>query len=112
VGGTTRGKPERIITECRRRRKQRDSYEAASDHLLDYTQPEELLKIMMMHWDQVASVFGQGKDDWETPLQFASKVRVALAHHRQEEVSRQNLDRLRVTCQEMLRWLAAPARRG
>jgi hypothetical protein len=103
----------RIIDECRRRRRHRGMESALGDDLLDYTQPDELLKIMLMHWEQVASTLGHEKDDWRIRLELASKVRVSLAHHRRAELSGQDIQEFRLTCQEILQWLAtATARRG
>lgn len=100
----------RLVAECERRRSHLP--DTSDGNLLDYTQPGELLSIIMMHWDQVEPFFGHDKEEWRTHLEFAKKMRVPLAHSRRAEMSAQNLERFRVTCQEILRWLEkAPGRR-
>jgi hypothetical protein len=101
----------RLVRECEGRRAHVP--DISGGNLLDYTQPGELLSIMMMHWAQIEPFFGHGREEWRARLEFVKKMRVPLAHSRRAEMSPQNLEEFRVTCQEMLRWLAAaPARRG
>jgi hypothetical protein len=99
----------RIVRNCESRRRAHIPQSSADldDNLLDYTQPAELLDILMMHWDQAEPFFGHQKIDWKTRLEFASRMRVPLMHSRRAGMTTQDLEKFREICQEILRWLAA-----
>lgn len=82
---------------------------AWDENLLDYTYPKDLLDIMMMHWDQVAPVFGQDKGDWRSRIELVSKMRTPMAHNRRAGTSPLRMEQFRSACQEILDWLPVPA---
>ena len=98
----------RIVTECagRRDRARRGFGELApDDDLLEYAYPQELLEIIMMHWDQLAPFLGRSKDDWKERLQLIARVRTPMAHNRRSGTSPLLMEQFREYCQEVLAWL-------
>ncbi|MGO9782196.1 MAG: AAA family ATPase [Streptosporangiaceae bacterium] len=98
----------RIVRNCESRRRAHvpQTSGVPDDNLLDYTQPAELLDILMEHWDQAEPLFGHRKEEWRTRLEFAARMRVPLMHSRRTGMTTQDLEHFRGTCQEILKWLA------
>lgn len=98
----------RIVRNCVNRRARVPGLlrDAGDGDLLDYSNPADLRDIMMVHWHQIAPRFGHSKEEWLTRLDFVTMMRTPLAHSRRAEMSPQNLERFRITCREILKWLA------
>lgn len=101
----------RLIWECQKRQERDRAFGEVTDDdsLLDYTHPRELLKIMMLHWEQVKAVFGHDKQDWRQRIELIAKVRNPMAHNRQAGTSPALMEQFRTACREILDWLPAAA---
>ena len=99
----------RLIRECEKRQERDRAFGEVidDDSLLDYTHPRELLKIMMLHWEQVKPVFGHEKQDWNQRIELIAKVRNPMAHNRQAGTSPALMEQFRTACREILAWLPA-----
>ena len=95
----------RLVRECERRRSHVP--ETDDEDLLDYTYPDDLLTILKTYWHQVEPFFGHSRQEWETRLEFLKRMRTPLSHSRRSKMSPQDLEKFRVTCLEILKWLEA-----
>jgi hypothetical protein len=102
----------RLIQKCEDRREHaRRAFPdlAPDDNLLEYTYPQDLLDIMMMHWDQVAPAFGHSKEDWRQRVELVAKMRTPVAHNRRTGTSPLSTEQFRSACREILEWLPVTA---
>ncbi|TLQ42506.1 AAA family ATPase [Streptomyces marianii] len=104
----------RLIEKCesRQERVQRGFRELAPDESpLDYAYPQDLLAIIMMHWEQLRPALGHSKDGWQERLELIARVRTPMAHNRRSGTSPLLMERFREYCQDVLRWLPQPTDR-
>lgn len=95
----------RLVRECERRRSHVPG--THDEDLLDYTYPDDLLTILKTYWHQVEPFFGHSRQEWEARLEFVKHMRTPLSHSRRSKMSPQDLEKFRVTCLEILKWLEA-----
>ena len=101
----------RLIESCenRQERVRRGFGELAPDESpLDYAYPQDLLAVIMMHWEQLRPVLGHSKNDWQERLELIARVRTPMAHNRRSGTSPLLMTQFREYCGDVLRWLARP----
>jgi hypothetical protein len=101
----------RLIGECQKRQDRDRAFGEMTedDSLLDYTYPGDLLKVMMLHWQQVEPFFKRDKQYWHERIELMAKVRNPMAHNRNAGTSPVLMEQFRAACREILEWLPTPA---
>ncbi|MDX3799195.1 hypothetical protein [Streptomyces sp. AK04-3B] len=105
----------RLIESCenRQERVRRGFGELAPDESpLDYAYPQDLLAVIMMHWEQLRPVLGHSKNEWQERLELIARVRTPMAHNRRSGTSPLLMTQFREYCGDVLRWLARPTDQG
>ncbi len=83
-----RPKLQAMLDRCRQaQEKEKKSFGGrASNNLLDFTYPQNLLDIMSAHWGCFESILGQNKKYWADRFQLLAKLRNPMAHTRDEVI--------------------------
>ncbi|MFJ6726316.1 AAA family ATPase [Streptomyces sp. NPDC091281] len=105
----------RLMDRCedRRQRMRQGFKELAPDESpLDYAYPQDLLAIIMLHWEQVRPVLGRSRDEWRERLELMARVRTPMAHNRSSGTSPLLMEQFRKYCEDVLRWLPRPVAAG
>jgi hypothetical protein len=78
--------------------------------LIDFTNMDDLGKIISQHWSLFEPILGNNKDYWYRCLQFLSTVRNPLAYNRSNKVlASYELQKAEDYCQEILDLLSKPS---
>jgi hypothetical protein len=90
------------------REKERLRYkDLASEELLDYSYPAELLEIMKSDWTWFGKVLGGQASDWVRVFQVLAKIRTPLAHNRTSPAYEGIIDEATGLCKQILAKLDA-----
>lgn len=98
----------RLIDKCEERQERvRRSFGrlAPDENPLDYAYPQDLLAVIMMHWEQLRPALGHSKDGWQERLELIARMRTPMAHNRRSGTSPLLMEQFREYCNDVLRWL-------
>lgn len=74
----------------------------ASDDLLDYSYPGDLIRVVQQDWTWFGRVFPGRPADWDKHFQLLARVRTPLAHNRADRLPRNAITRATGLCEQVL----------
>ena len=95
----------KVIFERCRGQRQKDEHlfgNRASQNLLDFTYPQDLLAIIVREWSNFEDIFGKNKQYWEQRASFLATIRNSLAHNRDESLREYERQIAEGYCNEIL----------
>jgi hypothetical protein len=101
-----------IFDRCREvQQKEEQSFGSrASQNLIDFTYPDDLLTIIFAEWNLFKSTLGKDKSYWDVRKQLLAKIRNPLAHNRDELLEEYERQIAEGYCNEILTLIKASIR--
>lgn len=103
----TRPNLKKIFDKCRETQlKEEKAFGSrASRNLIDFTYPQDLFAVIFAEWNVFSTIFGKDTSYWGQRAQLLGKIRVPLAHSRDESLYEDMRNTAEGYCKEILRVL-------